>query len=113
MPRARPTPTPTVRLRADLMLTEQESRKLEEHAAAELRSVADTVRQLLAEDLQRKQPTRGPTKAKRGDKRSGYSVNLSLTVPERRALEERARKEERSVSNYVTVVVLRAMRRRS
>ena len=96
-----------------MLLTREEARKLEEHAAAELRSVADTVRRFWAEDLQRKQPARGPTKAKPGDKRSGYPVNLTLTIPERRALEERALQEGRSVSNYLTVVVLRAMRRRS
>ena len=56
---------------------------------------------------------RGGTKAKPGDKRSAYQVNLSLTVPERRALEKRAEAEGRSLSNYATVVVLRGLRRRT
>ena len=41
-----------------------------------------------------------------GDKRQAYDVAVPLTIPERRLLEERAKKEMQSVSNYVTKLVL-------
>ena len=63
LPRRRPAPTRTVRLRVDLSLTRQEARKLEAKAASDLRSVADSVRRMLAEDLERKRPAQGGTKA--------------------------------------------------
>ena len=42
----------------------------------------------------------------------GYDIALPLAGPERRQLEERARKETRSVSNYVTKLVLDQVARR-
>ena len=39
------------------------------------------------------------TSAKPGDKRIGYELVVPITIPDRRALEERARKEMRSLSS--------------
>ena len=36
----------------------------------------------------------------------GYDVNLTLTIPERRALEKRAKAERRSLSSYVARLVV-------
>ena len=56
---------------------------------------------LIAQNLNAKRKARGRTKAKPGDKRVGYSINVPITIPDRRDLEERARKEMRSRSSYV------------
>ena len=52
---------------------------------------------------------RGGTRARPGDKRSGYLVGLNITAKERRAIEKQAEEEGRSLSNYLTVVVLRGL----
>ncbi len=44
--------------------------------------------------------------AKPSDKRVGYSINVPITIPDRRALEERARKELRSLSGYVAKLIV-------
>ncbi len=97
-----PTALKTTRLRVQPRLTPAEARGLEARAAADLRSVGNYVAWLIAQDLSAKRKARRQTKAKPSDKRVGYSINAPITIPDRRELEERARKELRSLPGYVT-----------
>ncbi len=47
-----------------------------------------------------------PTSAKPGDDRIGYELVVPITIPDRRELEERARKELRSLSSYVAKLIV-------
>ncbi len=96
----------TTRLRLAPQLTRDEVRKLEARAAADLRSVANFVAYLVVQDLSGKRKARRPTSAKPGDKRTGYGLVLPITIPDRRKLEERARKELRSLSGYVARLIV-------
>ncbi len=86
------------RLRLAPKLTRKEARKLEERAAADLRQVANYVGYLIAQDLKGKRQSGRRTSAKPGDERIGYELVVPITIPDRRALEERTRKELRSLS---------------
>ena len=90
-----------MRLRLEPRLTREEARKLEERAAADLRPVANYVNYLIGQDLKGKRRANRPTSAKPGDKRVGYNLAVPITIPDRRALEERARTELRSLPSYV------------
>ena len=57
---------------------------------------------LIAQDLQGKRRRGRPTSAKPGDERIGYELVVPITIPDRRELEDRARKELRSLSGYVS-----------
>ncbi len=46
-----------------------------------------------------------------GDKRIGYELVVPITIPDRRALEERARKELRSLSSYVAKLIVEELGR--
>ena len=46
------------------------------------------------------------TSAKPSDKRIGYELVVPITIPQRRELEERARKELRSLSSYVARLIV-------
>jgi hypothetical protein len=104
----------TVPVRVDLLLTQSEVKRLESRAAGEVRSVANYVAWVIQQDLvggrkRRRQPLDGDPR----EKRSGYSVHLSLTVPERRELEKRGVAERRSRSGYMTRLVLEELGRRA
>ncbi len=101
-----PSALRTTRLRLAPQLTREEARKLEARAAADLRPVANYVAYLIAQDLHGKRRRVRPTSAKPGDKRVGYELVVPITIPDRRGLEERARKELRSVSGYVAKLVV-------
>ncbi len=96
----------TTRLRVEPRLTPAEARGLEARAAADFRSVGNYVAWLIAQDLSAKRKTQRQTKAKPGDEREGYSINAPITIPDRRELEERARKELRSLSGYVARLIV-------
>ena len=52
-------------------------------------------------------PHRGhPSTAKASYKRTGYNLVVPITIPDRRELEERARKELRSLSGYVAKLIV-------
>ncbi len=101
-----PSALKTTRLRLEPRLTREEIRKLQKRAAADLRSVANYVTYLITQDLQGKRRSKRPTSAKPGDKRVGYNLVVPITIPDRRELEERARKELRSLSGYVARVIV-------
>ncbi len=96
----------TTRLRVEPRLTPAEARGLEARAAADFRSVGNYVAWLIAQDLSAKRKARRQTKVKPSDKRVGYSINAPITIPDRRELEERARKELRSLSGYVARLIV-------
>ncbi len=79
---------------------------LEARAAADLRPVPNYVAYLVAQDLQGKRRSGRPTSAKPGDKRIGYNLVVPITIPDRRKLEQRARKELRSLSGYVARLIV-------
>ncbi len=79
---------------------------------SELRPVANYVAYLIAQDLQGKRRSGRPTMAKPGDKRIGYELVVPITIPDRRELEERARKELRSLSGYVAKLIVEDLTRR-
>ncbi len=101
-----PTALRTVRLRLSPQLTREEARKLEARAAADLRPVANYVTYLVAQDLQGERRPSRRTSAKPGDERIGYELVVPITIPDRRALEERAREELRSLSGYVAKLIV-------
>ncbi len=96
----------TTRLRVQPRLTQAEARELEGRAAADFRSVGNYVAWLIAQNLSAKRKARSRTKAKPGDKRAGYSINVPITIPDRRELEKRAREEMRSLSSYVAKLIV-------
>ncbi len=77
--------------------------------SADLRPVANYVAYLVAQDLRGKRRLRRSTSAKPGDKRTGYELVVPITIPDRRALEERARKELRSLSGYVARLIVEVL----
>ena len=101
-----PSALKTTRLRLAPQLTREEVRKLEARAAADLRPVANYVAYLIAQDLKRKRSRNRPTSARPGDKRIGYELVVPITISDRRELEERARKELRSLSGYVAKLIV-------
>ena len=101
-----PSALKTTRLRVQPRLTPAEARGLEARAAADFRSVGNYVAWLIAHDLSAKRKTQRQTKAKPGDEREGYSINAPITIPDRRELEQRARKELRSLSGYVAKLIV-------
>ncbi len=74
--------------------------------AADLRPVANYIAHLIAQDLRDKRRSGRPTSAKPNDKRTGYELVVPITIPDRRELEERARKELRSLSGYVARLIV-------
>jgi len=65
--------------------------------------------QLILADLARKHAPGKPTKAKPDAKRVEYTVGPMLTIPERDELLKRVEAERRSVSSYVTRLVLETL----
>ncbi len=102
----RPAALRTVRLRLAPKLTREETRKLEARAVADLRPVPNYVAYLIAQDLKGKRHRGRPSSAKPGDERIGYELVVPITIPARRELEERARKELRSLSSYVAKLIV-------
>ena len=102
-----PAALKTVRLHLAPKLTREEARKLEARAAADLRPVPNYVAYLIAQDLKGKRHRGRRTSAKPGDKRTGYELVVPITIPNRRELEERARKELRSLSGYVARLIVK------
>ena len=70
--------------------------------------IAWVIEQDLAAKPIRRRP---PLDANPREKRTGYEVTLTLTIPERRELEKRAATERRSLSNYVARLVVGALGR--
>ncbi len=99
-----------VRLICHLRLTKAEIKQLEANAAADLRSVASYVAQIILADLKRKPGKRKPTQAKPGDNRIAYDVGATLLIPEREAVRKRAADERRSLGSYVTRLALEQIR---
>ncbi len=102
-----------VRLRVDPQLTRGEVRELQARAAADMRSVGSTVALLLIADLRRRGPGRGRQagSVSPGDKRSAYGIAFPLTAEQKRKVEARARDEVRSVSSYVTLLIVADLHR--
>ena len=98
----------TSRLHLDLALTAGEVRELRARAAAELRHPGPFVTRIVAEHLRQ----RGRLKAApvAPGQRRRFDVQLALRARERRELEARAKADGRSLGNYVTALVVRAVR---
>ena len=106
----RKRPTKQVRLKVALLLTADEIARLESRAAGEVRSVANYIAWVIQQHLDSKPKKAGkPRDADPGVERVSYEVGPFLTLPERRELEKRAAGERRSVSNYVTRLVVEAL----
>ncbi len=99
-----------VRLICHLRLTKDEIKQLEAHAAADLRSVASYVAQIILTDLKRKPGKRKPTLEKPGDNRIAYDFGTTLLIPEREAVRKRASDDRRPVGAYVTRLALEQIR---
>ncbi len=101
-----------VRLRVAPQLTRGEVRKLQARAAAEMRSVGGQVAMLLIEDLRRRRPgrKRRAGSVPPGDARSAYEVAVPMTAEQKGKVEARARDEVRSVSSYVPLLIVAALR---
>ena len=96
-----------------MRLTRAESQRLEANAATDLRSVSNYVSRLVVEDLRRAHGTRtrSMAAAKPGERRATYDVAVYITAPEKKELQAGARAEMRTVSSYVTKLVLQDLRR--
>ena len=110
--RARRALPKKARLGASPQLTEQERRRLQASAKADLRSIAEYVALLIEEDLRRRS-----TKASRrvrgagpDDQWAAYVINMTVTVEQRKRVEARAAEQGRSISSYVAKVIVEAMR---
>ena len=100
-PRRRPTKH--VRVRLALQLTEDEAARLEARAAGEVRSVGNYIARVIELHLASKsKKARKPRDADPDEQREAYEIGALLSIPERRELEKRAAAERRSVSSYVT-----------
>ena len=99
-----------VRVRLALQLTKDEVGRLESRAAGEARSVSNLIEWIIASELAPgKRRARKPRDSDPKRKRRAYDVAPFLTIPERRELEKRAEAERRSLSGYVTRLVLAAI----
>ena len=113
-PEAGPTPQ---RGRAELglapYLTRQEIKQLRDRAASDLRSVNQSVSELVCRHLGKpavkrrsSQPLGSPT-----DKRTIFRVTLWLTAAERRELKTQASEDHRPLSGYVAKLIVGELRR--
>ena len=101
-----------VRLRVCPQLTEREVQKLQARAAADMRSVGSYIALLLIADLKRRRPGR---KRRAGnvplrDPRSAFDTAVPLTAEQKKKVEAQARDEVRSVSSYVALLIVAALR---
>ena len=78
-------------------------------AAGEIRPVANYVAWVIEQHLAAKPKNAKPRDADPSEERLAYDVGPFLTVPERRELERRAATERRSVSGYVTRLVVESL----
>ena len=101
-----------VRLRVGPQLTRGEVREVQARAAADMRSVGSYVALILIADLRRRGLGRGRPAGgvSLGDKRSPYEVAVPLTAEQKRKVDSRARAEVRSVSSYVALLIVAALR---
>ena len=99
-----------IRQRLDPGLTKREARTLEARAAEEMRGIGNYVAWLITRDLARK-PRRRRTGAKLSDTREPYGMAVPLSTADRKALQERAEAEMRSLSNYVATLILEELRK--
>ena len=98
------------RIRLTLHLTRSEIKQLEDRAAEDLRPIGQYIAVLILQPS--RSAKRGGTGASAGDNRKAYEVAVPLTILERRQLDQNAKKERRSVSNYVTKLVLSDLAKR-
>ena len=100
------------RLRLTLKLTPREIKQLKAKAAAEMRSVGGYIAFVIIRDLRRGGGGRRRFRlsARKGQPVS-YDNGVLLTAEQRERLERRAGNEARSLSNYVTRLVLDDLRR--
>ena len=94
-------------------LTRQEIKQLKTRAASDLRSVNQSVSELVCRHLGKpaakrrdSQPLASPT-----DRRTIFRLTLWLTPAERRELKARASEDHRSLSGYVAKLILGELRR--
>ncbi|MDB4433105.1 hypothetical protein N9166_00065 [bacterium] len=102
-----------VRLGLELMLTPSEVEQLKATAAADMRSISAYIGFLVSEDLRRRQGGRRPLSRAtwRGKDRADYTIKVSLTPDQKEQLQVRASEQVRSVSNYVTRLILDYLQR--
>ena len=105
---AKAEPRP-IRLWLHPLLTPTEIRKLKSRAQAEMRSVGNLVTWLIVQDLARPVGMRRRLPGSGGG-RKRFGIGIGLTRAEKAALDERLAREMRSVSNYVQVVIVEALR---
>ena len=92
------------------MLTGAEQRKLKATAERELRSIGNFIGWIVVQHLR---SHRKGLKPKTLDgPRSSYDVGVSFTPDELAKLEARAEEQRRSVSSYVTLLVVEALGRK-
>ncbi len=103
-----------MRFTAETHLTRREIQQLEATAAADLRSISNYVSLLVVEHLRRKHQTRrrAAAGANPGERRVSYDIAVQIGPAEKKKLQARARAEMRSVSKYVTKLVIEDLHRR-
>ena len=91
----RKRPARQVRIKVTLLLTPDETARLEARAAGEIRPIGNYVAWVIEQHLATKPKKRRPRDADPSEERVAYDVGPFLTVPERRELEKRAAAERR------------------
>ncbi len=95
------------RVRLDLKLTTAEIRQLKAAAESDVRSIGNYVGWVVAQHLKSKRKKPRPTDA--SGVRKNYNTAVVFMPDELAALEARAEEQRRSVSGYVTLLVLEAL----
>ena len=100
----------TVRLQVLLRFTRQERKAFETLCASELRTPGAMATSIISDHLTRRARGRSvnPVKAAPGTRRP-WGIQLRVTREQRRELERWANRDGRTLSNYVTTVVVRAL----
>ena len=99
-----------VRLHANLKLTRDEIRAIEALCETEMRTPGSLVSKIVAEALRRPQPKSWkPTLDAPKGKRKIWSVQIRMTTEQRQKLAARAHAEGRTVANYISALVVRAL----
>ena len=107
-PRSRPTKQ--VRIKVALLLTQDEIHRFQARAAGEARPIGNLLSWMIEQHLaKRPKKARKPRDADPDVERISYEVGPFITRTEQRELEKRAAAERRSVSSYVTRLVLEAL----
>jgi hypothetical protein len=106
-------PTKTLRPKPREKKVRLQVKRLQERAAADMRSIGNYLAFLVVRHLSGRGNGRRRRKAvaRLGDKRISYTIAMPLTVDQKAQLQARAREEMRPVSSYVAKLIVEELGR--